>query len=93
MQLFVEVVFYSNQRTYLPVSGYRADAVFNKLNNYWGVVFTDLSPERFDDPTLAFMRFSLSEEHYREVTEGQRFQIMEGPRQVGAGIIISIDDG
>lgn len=92
MQLFVEVVFYSNERECLPVSGYRPDAVFNKRNDYWGIVFTDLSPERFDEPTPAIMRFSLNDAHYREVTQGQRFQIMEGPRQVGAGIIISIDN-
>lgn len=92
MQLFVEVVFYSNQRKYLPVSGYRPDAIFNKLNDYWGIVFEELSPERFDEPTPAIMRFSLNDEHYCEVMQGQRFQIMEGSRQVGAGIIIAIDN-
>lgn len=43
MQIFVEIVFYSKQRTYLPISGYRPDAVFNNLNDYWGIVFTDFT--------------------------------------------------
>ena len=40
-----EVFFYSNKRQYLPVVGYRPDALFEGQNpdEYWGITFMDCS--------------------------------------------------
>lgn len=92
MQLFVEVIFYSNQRDSLPTCGYRPDAIFNKSNEYWGIVFTDLLLEKFDEPSLATIQFSFNQAHYYGLIQGQTFQIMEDPHQVGEGTIITDDN-
>lgn len=88
-----EVIFYSGQRRQLPVSGYRSDAVFmgNRANDYWGITFTDLSVVKFDTPTLAEMRFTFQDDHYKEVEKGQLFQIMEGSHKVGEGKVVLIE--
>ncbi len=91
MFIYAEVVFYSGKRKSLPKSGYRPDAVFNSLKDYWGITFLDLSIEDFDMPTPAIFKFSFDNLHYKEITLGQTFQIMEGPHQVGKGKIISIE--
>ena len=41
MYLFVEVIFHAGQRRNLPKTGYRPDAIFNKLGDYWGITFTE----------------------------------------------------
>jgi len=33
----VEVIFHAGQRRNLPKTGYRPDAIFNKLGDYWGI--------------------------------------------------------
>ncbi len=90
MYLFVEVMFYSEQRKHLPTNGYRPDVIFNAIEHYWGVTFTDLSIEKFDVPTPATIVFSF-QDHYQEVVPGQVFMIMEGSHRVGEGKIISIE--
>lgn len=89
--LLTEVIFYSGQRHHLPANGYRSDAIFNELKEYWGITFMNLPIEKFDVPTLAAIKFSFQDSHYQEVVPGQVFMIMEGPNQVGEGKIISIE--
>lgn len=91
MHLFAEVVFFSGQRQQLPRQGYRPDAVFNETGDYWGITFTELPIDAFDDPTPAEVRFTIQNSHYAEVAPGQSFAVMEGSRRVGEGTIISID--
>ena len=91
MYLFVEVIFYSGQRTSLPKEGYRPDAVFNQVGDYWGITFIELPIEKFDNPTPAIIKFTFQNCHYKEISLGQSFIIMEGRQQVGEGKIISID--
>ena len=93
MYLFVEVIFYSDKRKYLPEKGYHPDAVFNENSDYWGITFVELQIEKFDAPAPAVIIFTFQEYHYQEVKEGQSFKIMEGPHQVGEGKIISIEAG
>lgn len=93
MYLVVEVVFYSDRRKQLPKTGYRPDATFNKNKDYWGITFIELPLTGFDILTLAHIQFTFQESHYQEVEPGQKFQIMEGPHQVGEGRIIGIEDG
>lgn len=81
--MFVEVVFFSAKRKYLPTDGYRQDAIFNKSQDYWGITFIRLPIEQFDVPTEAFLKFSFQDCHYQEVVSGQSFRIMEGFCQVG----------
>lgn len=76
----------------MPSSGYRPDAIFNNSNEYWGIVFTNLLLAKFDESTLATIQFSFKPSHYYELTQGQTFQIMESPHQVGEGTIIAIDN-
>ena len=90
MYLFVEVIFHAEQRRNLPKTGYRPDAIFNKLGDYWGITFTELQVDKFDNPTLAIIKFTFQDCHYKEVCLGQKFSIMEGSHQVGEGKIISI---
>ena len=85
MYLFVEVIFHVGQRRNLPKTGYRPDAIFNKLGDYWGITFTELQVDKFDNP-----KFTFQDCHYKEVCLGQKFSIMEGSHQVGEGKIISI---
>lgn len=91
MCLFVEVIFYSEQRKHLPANGYRPDAIFSNYKDYWGITFIDLPIAEFDVPTPATIKFSFQDCHYQEVVEGQLFLIMEGSHQVGKGKIISIE--
>jgi hypothetical protein len=91
MYLIAEVIFYAGQRKQLPADGYRPDAVFNGLNEYRGITFTELPIEEFDAPTPAAIKFSFQDAHYQEVVPGQVFKIMEGLHQVGEGRIISIE--
>jgi len=91
MYLFTEVVFYSGQRIYLPTNGYRPDAVFGTMKDYWGITFVELPVEKFDVPVPAIIKFSFQDSHYQDVTPGQSFAIMEGFHQVGEGEIISIE--
>lgn len=91
MYLIVEIIFYSGERKHLPDSGYRPDAKFNGREEYWGISFVELTVRYFDTPTQAILIFSFDDRHYQEVKEGQHFQIMEGPRQVGEGKILSIE--
>ena len=79
------------KRQQLPADGYRPDAVFNGLNEYRGITFTELPIEGFDAPTPAAIKFSFQDAHYQEVVPGQVFKIMEGLHQVGEGRIISIE--
>ena len=67
MYLFVEVIFHAGQRRNLPKTGYRPDAIFNKLGDYWGITFTELQVDKFDNPTLAIIKFTFQDCHYREV--------------------------
>ena len=90
MYLFVEVIFHAGQRRNLPKTGYRPDAIFNKLGEYWGITFIELPVNKFDDPTPAIIKFTFQDCHYKEVHSGQLFSIMEGSQQVGEGKIISI---
>lgn len=83
MYLIAEVIFYAGQRKQLPADGYRPDAVFNGLNEYRGITFTELPIEGFDAPTPAAIKFSFQDAHYQEVVPGQVFKIMEGLHQVG----------
>ena len=92
MYLFTEVIFYSEQRKYLPTNGYRPDAVFNDTGDYWGITFINLPIDKFDVPTPADIKFSFQDCHYQEVVPGQSFAIMEGAHQVGEGKIISIEN-
>lgn len=92
MYLFAEVTFYSGQRKHLPQSGYRSDAIFNETRDYWGITFMELPITEFDVSTPAIIKFSFQNCHYREVTLGQSFTIMEGAHQVGKGKIISIEE-
>lgn len=92
MYLNVEVVFYSEQRQTLPRNGYRPDAVFGGHDEYWGITFFDLAVEHFNTWLLASMKFTFQECHYNEVFVNQTFRIMEGPRQVGEGRILSIEE-
>ena len=91
MYLIVEVVFYSNKRKSLPLSGYRPDAVFNG-KDYWGITFKELVIDDFDVPTVASIKFTFQDSHYDEITTGQKFKIMEGQNQVGNGMIVSIEN-
>lgn len=91
MHLLAEVIFYSAQRKHLPKNGYRPDATFYENKEYWGITFMDLPITDFDSPTPATVKFSFDEKHYEEVEPGQKFQIMEGARQVGEGVIISME--
>lgn len=91
MYLFAEVIFFSGQRKHLPGDGYRPDAIFNESKEYWGITFSDLPSEKFDVPTPAMIQFTFQPSHYQEVAPGQSFHIMEGPRQVGEGKILSIE--
>lgn len=93
MRLFVEVIFYSGQRTRLPAGGYRPDAVFSGSGEYWGISFLEPPVEEFDTPTPAVIQFTFQERHYGEVTPGQSFAIMEGPHKVGEGMVISVENG
>ena len=90
MYLFVEVIFHAGQRRNLPKTGYCPDAIFNKLGDYWGITFTELQVDKFDNPTLSIIIFTFLDCHYKEVCLGQKFSIMEGSHQVGEGKIISI---
>ena len=45
MYLFMEVIFYSGQRKYLPTNGYCPDAIFNETKDYWGITFVELLEE------------------------------------------------
>ena len=67
MYLFVEVIFHAGQRRNLPKTGYRPDAIFNKLGDYWGITFTELQVDKFDNPTLAIIKFTFQDCHYKEV--------------------------
>lgn len=89
-QLSVEVTFFSGQRMNLPYTGYRPDAVFEGYdeNDSWGIYFSELNVEAFDEPVLAKIRFSLQTYHYHQVSAGQRFAIKEGPKTVGEGRIV-----
>lgn len=93
MYLFADVIFYSGQRKNLPGEGYRPDAIFNESGEYWGMTFTALPVEKFDDWTPGEIQFSFQECHYQEILPGQSFSIMEGPYQVGEGKVISIEKG
>lgn len=93
MQLFVEVTFYSGNRAQLPAGGYRPDAAFAGSEEYWGITFLDLPVEEFDTSTPAVIQFTFQERHYEEVAPGQSFAIMEGPHKVGAGTVISVENG
>ena len=86
-----EVIFYTGQRKFLPETGYRPDAVFAGNDDYWGITFIDLKADRFDTPILAAIEFTFQAVHYREITEGQTFKIMEGSRQVGEGKVVSVE--
>ena len=89
MYLLVEVIFYTGQRKNLPQAGYRPDAVFEKSGDYWGITFMELQAEKFDVPTLAVIKFTFEDCHYKEVFAGQKFSIMEGGHKVGEGKIVS----
>ena len=91
MYLFTEVIFYSGQRKHLPTNGYRPDAVFDKMHDYWGITFVELLVDKFDVPAPAMIKFTFQNSHYQDVIEGQSFAIMEGFHQVGEGKIISIE--
>jgi len=91
MCLITEVCFYSGQRKNLPQKGYRPDIVVdNKQTEYWGISFTELDISDFDTPTYAKAKFTFQESHYNEIHIDQKFRIMEGPREVGNGKILSI---
>lgn len=88
--LFAEVTFYFGQRKTLPPTGYRPDAIFNAQGDYWGITFIHLPVVEFDAPAPATFIFTFQENHYKEVTPGQKFRIMEGARQVGEGRVLSL---
>ena len=90
MCFFAEIIFHAGQRRNLPQTGCHPDAVFNKSRDYWGIIFTELQVDKFDAPTLAIIKFTFQDCHYKEVCLGQKFSIMGGSRQVGEGKIISI---
>ena len=91
MYIMAEGVFYAKEDSMLPKAGFRPDAVFcgKDREDYWGITFIDLSAAAFDTPMLAMIKFTFDETHYSEVETGQRFLIMEGPHQVGEGIVVS----
>ena len=87
-----EVFFYSNKRQYLPVVGYRPDALLEGQNpdEYWGITFMDCSISEFDTWSTAKIKFTFQNSHYDQVKEGQMFQIMEGRNAVGVGKVIRV---
>lgn len=90
MGFLAEVVFYTGQRKFLPVNGYRPDAIFNGFEDYWGITFIDLKAKQFNTPILATIQFTFQDNHYQEIVSGQTFKIMEGSHQVGEGKVFSI---
>lgn len=90
MSFLAEIVFYSGQRKALPSNGYRPDAIFSGLEDYWGITFIDLNANQFDTPISAIIEFTFQNNHYQEIVQGQSFKIMEGPHQVGEGKVLSI---
>lgn len=74
----------------MPNNGYRPDAIFNETKDYWGITFVELPAEKFDVPVPAIVKFTFQNSHYQDVMQGQSFTIMEGPKQVGEGKIISL---
>lgn len=91
MYFLARVVFYAGKRKFLPISGYRPDAIFCGRNDYWGITFIDLKSENFDAPVLTKIAFTVQDKHYQEIAIDQTFQIMEGARQVGEGKVVFIE--
>lgn len=90
MGFLAEIVFYTGQRKFFPKNGYRPDAIFSGLEDYWGITFIDLKGDQFDTPIFATIEFTFQDNHYQEIVPGQSFKIMEGPHQVGEGKVLCI---